>query len=168
VGKELFLSYINAMIELWKGKKLERYWDYLKAHGVYFKGATHSREHIRVLPRLAVLRTTLRPKVKECYYNAQLATVFGPGFIRPEVEYYEGLAISFPDLPPVAHAWNLIEGKVLNFTWEHLPRYVPEAKLEDFQYFGVKIPRDFVVEQVTKTWITEPLLPKYLKWLGIL
>lgn len=64
------------------------------------------------------------PVRQACYANAQRLTVASKGRIR----YVEGLWQLSPDLTPVGHAWNTIDGRIVDVT----------AKLNDGPYAKVK------------------------------
>lgn len=75
-----------------------------------------------------------RPKKKECFYTAFLA-------MADDIDYYEGWVLC-PDLGfPIEHAWNVKNGRVIDFTAGlGLP--------DDCIYYGLKLPNDYVREKI--------------------
>ncbi len=76
-----------------------------------------------------------KPEIKQCYYNSMMA--------HPSLEYWEGWATS---MIPLNHAWNVKDGKVVDTTWSLLDHQ--REKAEHILYFGIKIPREFIVSQL--------------------
>jgi len=151
MGKEV-IDYVEKVIPITYGKARKMY-EYIKDHGTYFEGAVESS----TLPRAFLTGFLLRAKVKECYYNAQILSLIG-GF--RDIKYYEGVGSW---VAPVPHAWNVYQGKVIDLTWEKLP----DVKLEEIQYFGVQIPRDFLRKKSPfRRGYAEMLLIEYLEEIG--
>ena len=76
-----------------------------------------------------------KPEIKQCYYNSMMA--------HPSLEYWEGWATS---MIPLNHAWNVKDGKVVDTTWCLLDHQ--RGKAEHILYFGIYIPREFIVSQL--------------------
>lgn len=73
------------------------------------------------------------------------------GVIDGEFIYFEGLATSAQLGIPLEHAWLAdAEGKVWDATWK-----------DGRDYFGVQIPRDFIVKNMFETGEAQGLLAKY-------
>ena len=75
----------------------------------------------------------IRPKPKECFYNAQQLTIFSKG----KFGYCEGYAITkalggFP----LEHAWNIKDGKIVDITWN-----------DGIEYFGIELPYKWIKEK---------------------
>lgn len=105
-------------------------------------------------------RKRRRPKMKECFYNAQMFVVGETG------EYYEGYC--FDGLLPFHHAWVVMDGKVIDFTLEARDRSLKRQKIEktssDPAYLGVFVPKQAIIANIVKTGVAEPLAQKhYLK-----
>lgn len=79
------------------------------------------------------------PEVKQCYYNSMMMA-------PRSLEYWEGWATA---IIPCNHAWNVKNGKVVDTTWSLLDHQ--REKAEDIAYFGIKIPSEFVMEQLSVT-----------------
>jgi hypothetical protein len=81
------------------------------------------------------------------------------------IEYYEGVADNGVFIG--MHAWNLYQGKVVDITWQDIPEefeVLQPLPIEKFQYFGVKIPYDFVRDHnPVRTRSVQPLLFLYLQ-----
>jgi len=152
-------DYTEKMISMAEpGKAVRMAYEYILRNGEYFEGALPSS----VLPRTALVQILVKPRKAWCFYNAQMLSLLHP--LR-NILYYEGVADNGVFIG--AHAWNLYEGRVVDITWEDIPREfadIPDVRpIEKFQYFGVKIPNDFVRKNnpIAKAFI-EPLLFKYL------
>lgn len=136
----------------------KRIYEYILLHGEYFEGATRSS----ILPRSALVGFLLKPRKKWCYYNAQMLTLLSGIW---DIQYYEGVADN--GIFVGAHAWNLCDGKVIDLTWEDIPREFPDIPdvrpIEKLQYFGVKLPRSYVREMnPVRTGRVQPLLLTYV------
>jgi len=151
-------EYVARMVEISTGLTRKVY-EYIQRYGEYFEGAFPSS----VLPRSALVRVLVKPRKSWCFYNAQMLTMLHP--IR-NIEYYEGVGDNGVFIG--AHAWNLYEGKVVDITWEDIPeefKDIPDVRpLSKFQYFGVRMPYEFVRQHnPIKTRTTQPLLFRYLE-----
>ena len=76
-----------------------------------------------------------------CFFNAQDIAC-----ISSQLSYCEGFAMT-DDLPMhVAHAWNTINGKVIDFTWKMLNSGQPVLGVipAGWEYMGVEMPRQMV------------------------
>jgi len=151
-------DYARQMAETSTGMVKEMY-SYIHQRGESFEGAIPTSE----LPRSAMLTfLRLRAKKSWCWFNAQMLSLT-PTF---EIEYYEGVADNGVWIG--AHAWNTYRGRVVDVTWEDIPDEFKGLEglkpLQQFQYFGVKIPRDFVRKHnPIRTMTMQPLLFKFIK-----
>jgi hypothetical protein len=76
----------------------------------------------------------VNPKIKQCFSNAQRLAVAEGG---NRIKYHEGYgAFQFP----ILHAWNTIDGKLIDVTWELLDYYDT-----DVVYKGVEFPREYIM-----------------------
>jgi len=155
---ETVKEYAEKMVAMSSGI-LKQSYEYILQCGEYFEGALPST----VLPRGALVRALSRGKGKKwCFYNAQMLALLHPIW---GIEYYEGVADNGIFIG--IHAWNLYQGKVIDLTWEDIPREfrdLPDVRpLEKFQYFGVKIPYEFArTHNFVHTRRVQPLLFEYL------
>lgn len=118
--------------------------------GTWFEGKANSDDY-----ELAkAWKMDMRPKPKQCFYNAQMFNMDYRQF-----KYFEGFAVVLSNHPPVHHAWNVYRGKVIDFTLEAMIR---KAKREGViynavpLYFGVTVPRKVIVNRIVETGHTEP------------
>jgi hypothetical protein len=91
---------------------------------------------------------------KYCYYNAQILLIRSSGRLK----YYEGYALSSRRGIVHEHAWNVLNGKVIDLTWGE----------DAVEYFGVHIPTSYVRKNIFKTHSAEQLIIKYvIKKIGV-
>ena len=90
------------------------------------------------------------PQLKECYMNALMMRSEG-------LSYWEGWMVSEQIPIPISHAWNLFDNQVIDFTSTLWGRD-DETRI----YFGVEIPKDFVMQQMLETGISGPYLYPYI------
>jgi hypothetical protein len=100
-----------------------------------------------------------RPTAKQCFYNAQT-------FCMEHVEhrYFEGYALIAGI--PMPHAWVVMDdGKVVDFTLEAMLRKAKrERAIVDERpplYYGVEVPRKFIVQRIVESGHSEPIAERY-------
>lgn len=83
------------------------------------------------------------PKMGECFYNAQALSLG-----NPRVQYVEGFAVG-NGIIPCLHAWNLVDGAVVDVTWREdsmAPFDITKAVLgiipKSWEYYGTVYPDD--------------------------
>jgi hypothetical protein len=128
---EHYLAFLGKC-ELSKGVE---FYQYLIDHGQVFTEVD--------LERSAEMKEEYQLETKQCFYNCQKMATW------MSLSYYEGFACG---IIPVAHAWLVVDGKVIDPTWEALEEYPGD-------YFGIEIPRKLIY----KTWYEEKLA-KELLW----
>lgn len=116
--------------------------EYLLDHAHEFGSARLTRDESCIV--VDALDMAGEPAFRACYANAQrLVVADETGTIR----YHEGYAFSDSGLV-AAHAWASIKGKVLDLTWEdHRGRWVFGVLPPGWEYVGVEIDRDYLVER---------------------
>jgi len=82
------------------------------------------------------------PEIKQCYYNSMMYR--SPFHADREVSYFEGWATS---VIPIAHAWNVVDGKVADTTWE----LIREEDASEDTYLGIRIPGSFIMKVLSKS-----------------
>lgn len=159
-GIERFLhDYITNMHEMYsrpditiwgwtseKGRYLAKhYFKWLLDNGTYYE------RDVDLTNRL-MESVYYQPKLKECYANSLHIMSSGE-----DIGYCEGWMVS-SNLPiPIEHAWNIKDGKVLDFTATLWGR-----DDEERLYFGVQMPKEFVISEMLKTGVTGPYLQAYV------
>jgi len=118
----------------------------LAKEGVYFKRYEPSANN----PETKAWARRKRPRMKECFYNAQMFVMDHPG-----AEYYEGLC--FTEFLPIDHAWVVYGGKVFDFTLEAGKEYDPETP----EYLGLPIPLKFIATMMHETGTSGSVAPFY-------
>jgi hypothetical protein len=93
-----------------------------------------------------------KPRIGECYKNAQKYAIFG----NNDLVYCEGYWLWAGGIFPVHHAWLVdSEGHVIDFTAEACDRkHSCKVNHEEDEYFGVTIPEWFIQKQMleSKVW----------------
>lgn len=94
-------------------------------------------------------------KMKECYYNAQVVAQKSDF-----LQYVEGYC--YTGLIPVGHAWNTINGKVVDVTMAHSNGEKPIAGVfpEGWEYFGT----DFNISEIRKMWAQHGMSYPIISW----
>ena len=103
--------------------------DFLSQHGVEYTSQPLTSEEIKLLRD--PLENEWMYQVKQCYYNSQHIASGSNG----KIQYVEGVA--FCRLIPMSHAWNVINGKVVDFTWRKNGEPVLGIIPEGWEYIGV-------------------------------
>ena len=116
--------------------------DFILKHGKQYESAELTPEEMDILKD--VLQRQCNYKVKQCFYNAQsigLAGIIG---------YCEGYADSLG--LPMEHAWNTINGKVIDMTWRFGNGGKPVLGIipAGWEYYGVELPANIVRKQWSK------------------
>lgn len=75
----------------------------------------------------------VRPQTKQCFRNAQVLTSIEG---ENRIKYHEGIAIFHI---PILHAWNTIDGKIIDITWSLIDGYA-----NDVVYRGVEFPLNYI------------------------
>ncbi len=125
----------------------------LLKRGKWFEGRADSHDHATT----DGWRKAVRPKPKECYYNAQLFCME-----HREGRYFEGYALA-GDRFVVPHAWVVIpDGQLIDFTWEAMDRKlrrdgVPSDTAQAL-YLGAEVPTPAFCEVICRTGVSGPVL----------
>ena len=132
-------EYVESLkVVMSKNEKAVDLYDFVLERGVEFTSA----------PRPNKLPNGIDPrrfKLKECFYNAQLLA------LQYNYTYFEGFATS---IIPTEHAWVLTHDNVLlDLTWDKV-----RNGNETFDYFGVKIPSEFIEEHMYDTGYSVSML----------
>ena len=130
-------------------------YEYFLKNGNKFESSPLSEVELGALKR-AIKGHNLKYKPKECFYNAQALAQD-----NPKVHYVEGYC--FSGLIPFEHAWNAINGKVIDFTMAHsnggkpILGEIPSG----WEYFGVEFPTRMVRGLWSRTGYSTPLVSNY-------
>lgn len=108
-----YLEKLSEFIRNSKMKTKDYYYqsfeEFVLKNGQEFKSQKLTEEERKIVMGI-IDRNFLDCKVKECYKNAQLLAIESDG----KIQYVEGFAFG---VIPIPHAWNLINGKVIDLTW---------------------------------------------------
>lgn len=124
--------------------------------GRFFKPQPLTSEEVKIVKEAMKL---FRFKAKECYYNAQSLAQKDHN-----IQYVEGYC--FTNFFPFQHAWNTINGKVVDVTMFHRNNGKPILGIfpESWEYFGT----DFSVEEIRKMWVQRrmsfPIISYEMNW----
>jgi hypothetical protein len=127
--------------------------DFILKHGQEYKSAKLTDEELDMLKN--VLSRQCSYKVKQCFYNAQSIGLTGT------IGYCEGYADSLGGIA-MEHAWNTINGKVIDMTWKMNNKGKPVLGTipAGWEYFGVELPNKLV----NKMWSTGKSGPLISDW----
>ena len=116
--------------------------DFLLQHGKHYQSQELTKEESDYLKKLYY--ETKRYKMKQCFYNAQSLSQFS----GDKIKYVEGYLHS--GIMPIEHAWNTLNGKVLDFTMSHANNGKPILGIipAGWDYYGVDLPTNMI----TKYW----------------
>ena len=144
----IVLDHLRDLVPLFRGNKplpgtgYRAQPEYLLDHAHEFGSARLTSDERRIVE--AALDCTEELTFKTCYANAQRVVVSDD---TGALEYHEGYAFSDVGLV-AAHAWASINRKVLDVTWEdHRGRWVRGELPPRWEYVGVEIERDYLVER---------------------
>ena len=124
--------------------------DFILQHGRHYKSAKLTPEEMDMLKD--VLDRQCSYKMGQCFYNAQSIGLGG------RIGYVEGYADSIG--LPMEHAWNTINGKVIDMTWKDnnggqpIIGNIPEG----WEYFGVELPSKKINDMWRKSGLSHPLI----------
>lgn len=100
-----------------------------------------------------------QPQLKECYYNAQFFSLYW----GERATYMEGIATS--GLLPVNHAWNVVDGKVVDLTWRanyQLAFDIEQSAVgnlpDNWAYYGVPLEPVLIHDMWVSTGEARPLI----------
>jgi hypothetical protein len=113
--------------------------------GVWFEGRVDSFAY----PDAKMWKARFKPKIQECWYNAQTFCVEMYGTVDG-VKYFEGYVLSRPGMPSAEHGWVVMpDGRVVDFTAEVMEVAIAEkghsVDTSGALYLGVEIPIELVV-----------------------
>jgi len=126
-----------------------RYFKWIIEHGQFYE------RDIEATNRL-IENTYYTPKIKECYHNSMMLLTDN---LPSELGYCEGFMISSSFPMPIEHAWNVLDGKVLDFTstlWRE------NNQKEERIYFGVEMPKMWAIHHMLDVGITGPYLKDFV------
>ena len=90
-------------------------------------------------------------KSRQCYYNSQMMALNSSG----KISYYEGWYVTEGFPFPFEHGFNVYNEKVIDTT--------AYGKHGVSEYFGVKIPNKFILENMNRTGMAETILYSYYR-----
>lgn len=134
----VILDYLNGILKLHypvyaeEGTLAGRYYKWILKTGQLFT----EREEVKKF------HITFSKMFKGCYYNAQFMSME-----YKELKYYEGWGITKAVGIPLDHAFNVINGKVVDISW-----------VDGIEYFGVEVPIMFVTGEFIKERTAHPVL----------
>jgi len=140
--KSIILEYLNSMGQLFseeseQGRIVRAYYGWILKTGKLFTGKGDTKK----FPK------TFKKRFKGCYYNAQFMAIE-----NEELKYYEGWGTTEKVGIPVEHAFNVVDGRVIDISWP-----------DGVEYFGIEVPVEFAREEMLKEKTAHPIL--YQWWM---
>jgi len=134
----VILDYLNGILKLHQNLRGERmvpaeaYYEWLLKNGKLFTEKEDAEKYHQEFKKV----------FKGCYFNAQVMALD-----NKELTYYEGWGITEKVGIPLEHAFNAVDGKVVDITW-----------VDGIEYFGVEVPVMFVTGAFLKVERAHPVL----------
>jgi hypothetical protein len=135
----------------WEYPTIYRY--FLK-NGKTYESAKFTNQELAIVKYELQNHKTLYKK-KQCFYNAQQMAQ------KTECQYAEGFLMS--GIFPIAHAWNTLNGKVIDFTMHHANDGKPILGEipAGWEYFGVDFQTDMIIKLWSETGIAGSIVDNY-------
>jgi hypothetical protein len=132
-------------------------YDYFLENGREFESAPLAPAELGAL-KAAIANHRAMYKKKLCYYNAQLIAQ-GNRACR----YVEGYMMSQGIPIPIEHAWNSINGKVVDFTMAHANGGKPILGEipAGWEYFGAELPTSMIRMMWSRHGVSTPLVTNH-------
>lgn len=97
----------------------------------------------------------------QCHYSAKAITI-----LLPEFEYWTGFVSRYESINPIiTHSFNVYQNCIVDFS-KHItdPFYKLDLKSYPHEYFGVNIPREFVLKFRNETLNEHSMNPLICEW----
>ena len=130
--------------------------DFLLQNGKHFESNPMTEEEKGFLKKMAWKSCGYR--MKECFFNAQDFAQ-----LSSKIKYVEGYLYS--GIIPIEHAWNSLNGKVIDFTMYHANNNKPILGdiPEGWDYFGVELPTRSITEYWAEYGQADPMISNWNK-----
>jgi len=141
-----FKRYLQATIDLGQQHGIEisdgdlEYDNLLLRHGKMYQGRVLSDS----FAELKRWKKTANPQLQDCFCNAASFAID-----HDQARYFEGYWLGA--MLPTLHAWNLVDGQIIDFTVELVEKKLKRKPDLNCRYFGVEVPTLFVAEQISRT-----------------
>lgn len=132
-------NYLKQIIKLKLGKPQQQFYKWVLKNGKSFNGIQINSKV------MAELKNASNNKQRQCFYNSQMLALNG------KYEYYEGWYVTEGINLPLEHGWNVLNGKVVDVT----------KRFNVNEYFGIKIPMNYVKKMLVKTGYSDGFLGRY-------
>lgn len=131
--------------------------DFLLKEGKFYESITPTSEDIKNAKKL-IKRLGFKPQKKNCFYNSQNLSLSGED---KGIKYIEGHSMCISGLP-MAHGFNLINGKVFDVTWDYNGEMVLGTIPEGWSYCGV----EFSVKMIRTMWAKSGEAQAFIDYYG--
>lgn len=127
--------------------------DFIEKEGKFYKSQKLTKEEMEIVKR-ALNYFSKDPQPKQCFYNSQLLSFYDP---TKKIKYVEGYIHKI--LPGIEHAWNSINGKIIDITLKENGHPIIGIIPEDMAYYGVEV-KNFEEEfnKMMKTGFSDSIL----------
>jgi hypothetical protein len=148
LNQQAIEDHIVCGLIAWGEQGIGSYHKLMLEKGEWFIG----RAKVEGYPTCKAFKKRFRPKMKECFYNAQMFTV-----TMNEGKYYEGFMCD--GFITVMHGWVVMpDGKVVDFTLEDRDKHLERTNgskegisLNNIAYLGLEVPTDFIRGKIIET-----------------
>lgn len=129
-------------------------YEYFLDNGKSYSSSPLTPEQLNLI-KIEIQRHKILYKPKQCFYNAQTLSQHNRG-----CKYVEGFMISAGVPIIIAHAWNSIDGKVVDFTMSHSNGGKPILGVipDGWEYFGTEFPSSMISALWARTGTSTPLV----------
>ena len=148
--KAMLASYVEAIANSDKEKNLAKEFYYINAQallieeGKIFESQKLSESEL-VVVQLAKEKAG-KMKKGECYYNAQRMILLDNS---DQIEYWEGYTLIDNAAFPIMHGFNVINGKVIDYTLDIDGQSILGTFPPTAQYIGIKMKKEWIIPQIT-------------------
>jgi hypothetical protein len=159
-------QYLTQMVDMMKQSGHEKpaefayasIYEYFLKNGKQFQSNPLSPEELEILKN-DIKRHKSLYKAKQCFYNAQRIAQN-----IKNAKYVEGYVWSNNIPIAIEHAWNSLNGKVIDFTMFHTNNGKPVVGVipEGWEYFGVELPTRMIYDTWSRHGLSISLVDNYL------
>lgn len=150
---DFYLKQTNTGLQ---GTKFKHPDQFFLEKGTFFKSQQLTDQELAIVKEAMKLLTF---QIKECYYNSQSLAQR-----NRKILYVEGYC--FAGMIPFAHAWNTINGKVIDTTLKFLNmgKSILGVFPQGWEYFGT----DFSIDEIREMWakykMAYPIISYEMDW----
>lgn len=136
-------QHLKDILKLISNDKQKAYYDWVLKNGKSF-GKLKRIQNTKIID---CLKSINNKQIKQCFYNSQMIA------LSEDFDYYEGWYVTKGINLPFEHGWNVICNDVIDVT--------AYGKFDVNEYFGIKIPLEYIRNKILKTGYSDGFLSRY-------